>query len=355
MSKYPCGLIEDVLPLYVEGDVSDETKEIVEKHLKECKECRALAQEYSSDELKLYELKEDLPQAKTYKNWMKKLKRWSLVITSIIMLVAISIGIIGYKIGEESKDDILKLKTIVKTLEKQGVNLDEDKSKSPGDYDLGGVKPTIYDLGDEKGTLLIYVFKSIGQRQDIVNKFNGQQQDIVNKSDKFDYKLSTLGPLIDAKNALIVCLVDENITFEEYEPIGETMSLVSDVVFKDLNDGKVIVYKGESESWEGTFTIKYYEHYGKEESGNIRYDSYKWTYPEIKYKNSDIASVGPIEFEYKINAGESGSVTGAELKEDGSVLLGSSGGTGTIPKNDEEINFIIKWNGKEESIKLKPQ
>lgn len=344
MSKYPCGLIEDVLPLYIEGDVSDETKEIVEKHLKECKTCRALAQEYSNDELKLDELKEDLPQAKTYKAWMKKLKRWSLVITSVIVLVVISIGIIGYKIGEESKKDLLTLRKIVKTLEKQGVDLQKDKSKSIDDFELGGVKPTIYDLGDEKGTLLIYIFKSIGERQDIVDN-----------SDKFDYFYSMSERPFNAKNAFLVYLEPENITTEEsYIPIAESMSLVSDIVFKDLNDGKEIIYKGESENWEGTFTLKYYEHFGKDENGVSRYDGYSWQSPEIKYKKSDVSSVGTVDFQYKTSSG-GGSSTGSEPNKDGYVSGGMSGGSGSRPKNDEEITFIIKWNDKEESIKLKAQ
>ena len=37
-----CKVIEDLLPLYLDNVCSDETKIIVEEHLKECEECKKL-------------------------------------------------------------------------------------------------------------------------------------------------------------------------------------------------------------------------------------------------------------------------------------------------------------------------
>ena len=41
MKKYdlPCNVIIDLLPLYNEGICSDESREIIEEHLKECENC----------------------------------------------------------------------------------------------------------------------------------------------------------------------------------------------------------------------------------------------------------------------------------------------------------------------------
>ena len=91
MSKYPCGLIKDIIPLYIEGDISDETKEIVENHLKDCKSCSALMDEYSNDELKLDEYKDDLPRANTFKKLMKRLKVWGSIVIIAGILIAITI------------------------------------------------------------------------------------------------------------------------------------------------------------------------------------------------------------------------------------------------------------------------
>jgi hypothetical protein len=107
-------------------------------------------------------------------------------------------------------------------------------------------------------------------------------------------------------------------------------------------------------SWEGTFTLKYYEHWWQDEAGVLHQESYYNEYPEIKYKMSDIEAVGTIDFQYKTTAG-AGSSTGVKLNKDGSANLGSSGGNGILPRKEEEINFTIKWNGKEESIVLKAE
>lgn len=45
MSEMSCKVIRDLLPLYIDGALSDESRALVEKHLAECEECRkALSQ-----------------------------------------------------------------------------------------------------------------------------------------------------------------------------------------------------------------------------------------------------------------------------------------------------------------------
>ena len=100
MIRYPCELIEDLIPLYIGGDVSYATKEIIEKHLRNCKNCSTLVQKYSNDEIKLTNFKEDFPQANTFKKWMKKLKVWGLITAVVAIFAAIIIGTIGYKMGD---------------------------------------------------------------------------------------------------------------------------------------------------------------------------------------------------------------------------------------------------------------
>ena len=347
MIKYPCEMIEDLIPLYIEGDVSDETKEIVEKHLDDCKNCSDLVAEYSNDELKLNDFKEDLPKANTFKKSMKKLKMWGVIAAAVAIIAAIAIGIIGYKVGEKPKNEILTLKTIVKTFEKQGVTLKEDSSKSPDEFDLGGLKPTVFSLGEKKGTLLVYTFKSFVEREDIVEKSN-----------KLDNQYSFLERDFNAKNALLVYVAEQNPTTEDQmKIIGETTGLISDISFKYLNDGKVANYKGESTSWEGTYTLKYYDHWWKDEKGTLHNEGYNMATPIVKYKMTDITSVGSINFEYKTTSGGMTS-TGLRPDKDGYLRFGSSGGSGGIGsgyRENEDINFKIKWNGKEENIILKAQ
>ena len=91
------------------------------------------------------------------------------------MIAFITIGVLSYKIGEDAKKDVLTLKTIVRIFEKEGLSLEIDKSKSPDEYDLGGIKPSIFSIEDSKDTLLIYVFDSFREKEkilDTTDKFN---------------------------------------------------------------------------------------------------------------------------------------------------------------------------------------
>ena len=40
MSKISCDVIKDLLPLYIDEVVSEDTKLLVEEHIAECKECK---------------------------------------------------------------------------------------------------------------------------------------------------------------------------------------------------------------------------------------------------------------------------------------------------------------------------
>lgn len=140
---------------------------------------------------------------------------------------------------------------------------------------------------------------------------------------------------------------------EDLENIGKTASLISSIVFKNLNNGKERIYKGESVHWEGTYTYKYYEHWYQDEDGS-HYQSYQEYLPVIKYKKTDIDSVGPITFEYEAGTG-SGKGDGLTLDKDACVKLWGGSSNGSILREDEEVRFTVKWGDKEETIVLKAQ
>ena len=43
--KMSCNIIEDLLPLYVDDMVSEDSRKLVEEHLKECPACRKMQEE----------------------------------------------------------------------------------------------------------------------------------------------------------------------------------------------------------------------------------------------------------------------------------------------------------------------
>lgn len=71
MKEIKCTIIQDILPLYIDGVVSQDTKEMVEEHLQDCENCR---KEYESMKQELYipvENKESLLKA-IKKKWRNK-------------------------------------------------------------------------------------------------------------------------------------------------------------------------------------------------------------------------------------------------------------------------------------------
>ena len=45
MEKINCNVIQDILPLYIDDVVSDDTKELVEEHLQNCEICQRVYHE----------------------------------------------------------------------------------------------------------------------------------------------------------------------------------------------------------------------------------------------------------------------------------------------------------------------
>ena len=49
MEKINCNVIQDILPLYIEDAVSEDTKELVEEHLQDCEICQRVYHETKTD------------------------------------------------------------------------------------------------------------------------------------------------------------------------------------------------------------------------------------------------------------------------------------------------------------------
>ena len=49
MEKINCNVIQDILPLYIEDAVSEDTKELVEEHLQNCEICQRVYHETKAD------------------------------------------------------------------------------------------------------------------------------------------------------------------------------------------------------------------------------------------------------------------------------------------------------------------
>jgi predicted anti-sigma-YlaC factor YlaD len=78
MEKINCNVIQDILPLYIDDVVSDDTKELVEEHLQNCEICQRVYHETKTDlenDMKISaQTKESSNEANDLKEYLEKLQ-----------------------------------------------------------------------------------------------------------------------------------------------------------------------------------------------------------------------------------------------------------------------------------------
>lgn len=91
MNKKDCNIIVDLLPGYIENDVTADTKEFIEEHIKNCKDCKNVLDNMKEDIIQgQYELKDTTTsEIKKIKKVKRNLKTYKivLVVSSIIVLI----------------------------------------------------------------------------------------------------------------------------------------------------------------------------------------------------------------------------------------------------------------------------
>ena len=90
MEKINCNVIQDILPLYIDDVVSDDTKELVEEHLQNCEICQRVYHETKADlenDMKISaQTKESSNEANDLKNFRKFLKKRKIKKARIMLL-----------------------------------------------------------------------------------------------------------------------------------------------------------------------------------------------------------------------------------------------------------------------------
>lgn len=87
--KNECSIVKDLLPLYAENMVSEDTKNFVGEHLKNCKECHD-----ELEKLKEQENKKEFEIEKPLKTLKKELTKKRIITVIISVLVTLALGIV---------------------------------------------------------------------------------------------------------------------------------------------------------------------------------------------------------------------------------------------------------------------
>ena len=96
--KWSCNIIRDLMPLYIDGVCSEESKKIIEEHLEECEECRVYFSSMNEENKIIEHLSEEKESQKisSFKAVKKRILRKQIIsgIIAILIVVLISIATI---------------------------------------------------------------------------------------------------------------------------------------------------------------------------------------------------------------------------------------------------------------------
>lgn len=112
---YPCGIIRDLLPLYIDDVCNEESKQAVENHLSECEKCRNYYESMKSTEgfvAKGNDNSEDMKMANNLKNVKSKINKKirNIVIGAVAAMAFVIVGVtllFNVALKEVSTDDVI--------------------------------------------------------------------------------------------------------------------------------------------------------------------------------------------------------------------------------------------------------
>lgn len=112
---YPCGIIRDLLPLYIDDVCNEESKQAVENHLSECEKCRNYYKSMKSTEgfvAKENDNSEDMKMANNLKNVKSKINKKirNIVLGAVAAMVFVIVGVtllFNVELKEVSPDDVI--------------------------------------------------------------------------------------------------------------------------------------------------------------------------------------------------------------------------------------------------------
>ena len=93
MKMVSCNIIKDILPLYLDGVVSDDTKKMVEEHLKECDQCRNEAMTLKQDVVLPVSKSVRLAETEVVKGLKRQLFRKKFFVSAISVILTIGVSV----------------------------------------------------------------------------------------------------------------------------------------------------------------------------------------------------------------------------------------------------------------------
>ncbi len=207
MKKISCNIIRDILPLYLDDVVSDETKEMVEEHLQSCVSCREEVSSMKKDIILPASKSQRFAEARVIKKLKNKIFRKKVIISLVTAAAVLAAGVGVYA--------LLVLPESVIPYEESGVSVSSVSLEDLGGKYLycsigtseaaGSVchdPVTVQTEKGEKTVVILYAYSTPWSKYVEANLGNGREESVM------------LEPLGSADE------IDE-VYYGEFEPVSE--------------------------------------------------------------------------------------------------------------------------------------
>ncbi|NLI93014.1 MAG: hypothetical protein GX434_12725 [Peptococcaceae bacterium] len=286
----------------------------------------------------------------------------------IIILLTGAIGVLNYTSDSTDKKEILTVQDVAKTLQEAGLTLVPDRHENPAGYKMGQAVPCIYQVKEFDGTLFLYHFASIGERNTAYNQWEEANRKNTGGSlsnvftPNWQYQLA-----FAAKNTILVIGLPQFPDVESAQRITPHILNLGKAVFYNLNEGEQVVYQGEGQYWKGKVIIHYYNHFWTDDKGVNRYDGWNREQPLLAFKGDPETIHGDFSYQFLTPTGGMGGTSSdgfdaRQFTERDSVfnygstvlsLRGAIGGMGGyFPQKNSVYTLTVKWNTNQETFNL---
>lgn len=157
MKEINCHIIKDVLPLYVDGVVSNDTQEMVEEHLEYCEECKKEA-EFMKQELYL-PVEKEVP---LIKNLKKKWRNKKLIISGLSVLLT-GLILLGTFYFVFHFDTVIPYSESLFQIETQDNDMLVSHYYGENYYSVSTTNVTVEIDGKEKQAIFLYYTETIAE------------------------------------------------------------------------------------------------------------------------------------------------------------------------------------------------
>lgn len=155
MEKMNCNIIQDILPLYADEAVCEDTRTLVEEHLKGCPKCRKMSEELKREfAFPTAVENSDAKDLKHFKRFLAR-KRIKIILASVVGAAAVIVGIFMY----------MNSKVVRISYENAGiVFLEEDEDEVKYKTQIKGQYHWNTELDRETGIGTVYFEQSLWEK-----------------------------------------------------------------------------------------------------------------------------------------------------------------------------------------------